>query len=131
MLNADIFLKRLKEIMENHHLNAAGFAEKIGVQRSSISHILSKRNKPSLDLILKIQSAFDNITLDWLLLGADQKNVTPLPSFGKNDTLNTAFDIKESPTKQEIKSNVVNSEEVIKIIELYQDGSFRLFLPKS
>ena len=131
MLNADIFLKRLKEIMENHHLNAAGFAEKIGVQRSSISHILSKRNKPSLDLILKIQSAFDNITLDWLLLGADQENVIPLPSFGKNDTLNTAFDIMESPTKQEIQSNVVNSEEVIKIIELYQDGSFRLFLPKS
>lgn len=131
MLNADIFLKRLKEIMENHHLNAAGFAEKIGVQRSSISHILSKRNKPSLDLILKIQSAFDNITLDWLLLGADQENVIPLPSFGKNDILNTAFDIKESPSKQEIQSNVVNSEEVIKIIELYQDGSFRLFLPKS
>ena len=117
--------------MENHHLNAAGFAEKIGVQRSSISHILSKRNKPSLDLILKIQSAFDNITLDWLLLGADQENVIPLPSFGKNDIFNTAFDIKESPSKQEIQSNVVNSEEVIKIIELYQDGSFRLFLPKS
>ena len=55
MLNIDIFIKRLKEVMENHHLNAAGFAEKIGVQRSSVSHILSKRNKPSLDLILKIQ----------------------------------------------------------------------------
>ena len=131
MLNTDNFLKRLKEIMENHHLNAAGFAEKIGVQRSSISHILSKRNKPSLDLILKIQSAFDNITFDWLLLGADQENITPLPSSGKNDTLNTAFDIKESPLKQEIQSNVANSEEVIKIIELHQDGSFRLFLPKS
>jgi len=47
-VNSDIFIEHLIEIMDNHQLNAAAFAEKIGVQRSSVSHILSKRNKPSL-----------------------------------------------------------------------------------
>ena len=131
MLNVDIFIKRLKEVMESHHLNAAGFAEKIGVQRSSVSHILSKRNKPSLDLILKIQSAFNEITLDWLLLEADQEKTIPIPSFDIKNKLNTTLDVKEFPQKQETQSNAGNSEEIIRIIEFYKDGSFRLFLPKS
>ena len=131
MLNIDIFIKRLKEVMENHHLNAAGFAEKIGVQRSSVSHILSKRNKPSLDLILKIHSAFNEITLDWLLLEADQEKTIPIPSFDIKNKLNTTLDVKEFPPKQDTQSNAGNSKEIIRIIELYKDGSFRLFLPKS
>ena len=53
MLNIDNFISRLEELMETNQLSAAAFAEKIGVQRSSVSHILSKRNKPSLEFILK------------------------------------------------------------------------------
>ena len=69
MLNIDAFIDRLEQLMENHQLNAASFSEKIGVQRSSLSHILSRRNKPSLDFILKIQAQFDEVDFDWLLLG--------------------------------------------------------------
>ena len=58
MLNTDAFLRRLEQLMENQQLNAAAFAEKIGVQRSSVSHILSRRNKPSLEFILKVQAEF-------------------------------------------------------------------------
>ena len=58
MLNIDAFLIRLEQLMENNQLNAAAFAEKIGVQRSSVSHILSRRNKPSLEFILKIHAEF-------------------------------------------------------------------------
>ena len=63
MLNIDAFLKRLEQLMENHQLNAAAFAEKIGVQRSSVSHILSRRNKPSLEFILKVQAEFTEADL--------------------------------------------------------------------
>src|SRR5690606_15634735 len=49
--------------------SAAAFADKIGVQRSSISHILSGRNKPSLDFILKILAAYPDVELYWLLNG--------------------------------------------------------------
>ena len=54
MLNTEAFLERLEILMQNNQLNATAFAEKIGVQRSSVSHILSKRNKPSLEFMLKI-----------------------------------------------------------------------------
>lgn len=69
MLNIEDFISRIEKLMENHQLSAAAFAEKIGVQRSSVSHILSKRNKPSLDFILKVHHHFEEASLDSLLLG--------------------------------------------------------------
>ena len=46
------FTEKLKKLIENEGLSASKFAEKIGVQRSSVSHVLSGRNKPSLDFLL-------------------------------------------------------------------------------
>jgi len=69
MLNTDEFTNRLKKIMDYYDLSAAVFADKIGVQRSSISHLLSGRNKPSLDFILKITSIFKEVDLYWLING--------------------------------------------------------------
>lgn len=63
------FNKRLLIIFENYNLNASTFADRIGVQRSSMSHILSGRNKPSLDFILKVYESFPEISLTWLTLG--------------------------------------------------------------
>lgn len=63
------FNKRLSFIFEKFSLNASTFADKIGVQRSSMSHILSGRNKPSLDFILKTYEAFPQINLNWLAIG--------------------------------------------------------------
>ena len=115
MLNIDEFLNRLEELMKNHQLNAAAFAEKIGVQRSSVSHILSRRNKPSLEFIFKIQSQFEEVDFDWLLLGVQNKISLTDQDLNNLDS---------------IKSN--NDEiEVTQIIQTYKDGSFRLYLPKS
>ena len=69
MLNQDDFINRLQTIMDYYSVNASYLADYIGVPRSSISHILSQRNKPSLDLILKITEKFSEIDLDWLILG--------------------------------------------------------------
>ena len=54
MVNIEDFIKRLEKILDYYSLTASSFADKIGVQRSSMSHLLSGRNKPSLDFILKI-----------------------------------------------------------------------------
>ncbi|PZQ78296.1 MAG: XRE family transcriptional regulator, partial [Flavobacterium johnsoniae] len=51
MVNTEDFIKRLEKILDYYNLTASSFADKIGVQRSSISHLLSGRNKPSLDFI--------------------------------------------------------------------------------
>ena len=58
MVNVDQFAERLKIVMNEYELSAALFAEKINVQRSSISHILSGRNKPSLEFVLKVLKVF-------------------------------------------------------------------------
>ncbi len=69
MVNTDEFIKRLEIILDYYSLSASGFADKIGVQRSSLSHLLSGRNKPSLDFILKIIEIFPEVDLYWILNG--------------------------------------------------------------
>ncbi|MDX1719117.1 MAG: helix-turn-helix transcriptional regulator, partial [Salegentibacter mishustinae] len=69
MVNTEDFSKRLHRILEFYELSAAGFADKIEVGRSSISHILSGRNKPSLDFVMKIVKSFPEVELYWLLNG--------------------------------------------------------------
>ncbi|WP_396187304.1 helix-turn-helix transcriptional regulator [Flavobacterium sp.] len=69
MVNTEDLTKRLEIILEYYSLNASSFADKIGVQRSSLSHLLSGRNKPSLDFILKILDVFPEVDLYWILNG--------------------------------------------------------------
>jgi transcriptional regulator with XRE-family HTH domain len=68
--------ERVKKIMEDNGLSSSQMAERIGVQRSAISHILSGRNKPSLDFILKVLEAFENVSSDWLLKGEKESRKT-------------------------------------------------------
>lgn len=63
-------------------LSASEFADEIGVQRSNISHILSGRNKPSLDFIIKIKDRFPEIQWEWIIEGKGDmifSSPTPLP----------------------------------------------------
>ena len=76
MINSLEIIERIQKLMEEQQLNASAFAEKIGVQRSSISHLLSGRNKPSLDLLAKIESNFEEVSFEWLLKG--DKNAAPI-----------------------------------------------------
>lgn len=134
MLNTERFLERLEFLMENNQLNATAFAEKIGVQRSSVSHILSKRNKPSLEFMLKIYEHFEEVNLEWLILG-NQNIPLPPPQKDTNETLE--MDLIQEDQKKEIVQNVQafdgvqKNEEVSQIIQLYKDGSFRTYFPKS
>jgi transcriptional regulator with XRE-family HTH domain len=61
--------ERIAELLIAEGLSASKFAETVGVQPSGISHILSGRNKPGYDLIVKILENFPHINPDWLLLG--------------------------------------------------------------
>lgn len=60
---------RIKEILEYYNLSASRFAETLNTQPSSISHILSGRNKPSVDLLEKIALNFNDINMTWLVTG--------------------------------------------------------------
>ena len=53
MIRHSEIIDRVKKIISANGLTSSSFADKIGVPRSSISHVLSGRNNPSLDLIIK------------------------------------------------------------------------------
>ena len=59
---------KLLLLMKNEGLTSSRLAELLGIQPSSISHILGGRNKPSFDLVQKILRRFPNINPDWLLI---------------------------------------------------------------
>jgi transcriptional regulator with XRE-family HTH domain len=111
MVNILEFTSRLKKVMEHHQLTATLFADKVGVQRSSISHILSGRNKPSLDFILKVTSEFTDVDIKWLLNGKGsfpnnpKNSSSPSPSF---------FDTNSETAAKKIQ----------RIVVFYNDGTF-------
>ena len=69
MFDQQKFIARLQKIMNYYEINASTLADSLGVLRSSISHLLSERNKPSLDFVLKITEKYPEIDLYWLLYG--------------------------------------------------------------
>jgi transcriptional regulator with XRE-family HTH domain len=62
-------IERIKKLMEKKGFSPSQFADEIGLKRSSLSHILSGRNNPSLDVVVKIKTRFNDINTDWLLFG--------------------------------------------------------------
>ena len=134
MLNIDFFISRLNEIMVNNNLNSASFSEQIGVQRSSVSHVMSKRNKPSLDFILKIVNSFEEVTLDWLLFDNNLKPSSSSKSDSKFVNSKIDSDLKKSLnvlTNKQSPMEIKTNSDVVQIIQIYKDGSFLTFSPKS
>ena len=60
---------RLKNWMDLEGLKSSNLADNIGVNRATISHILSGRNKPSIDFLQKLLSAYPNLNSNWLITG--------------------------------------------------------------
>ena len=61
--------ERLEELMQLLNLTPTQFANEIGIQRTTLQHILSGRNEPSLKVIMAIHSKYPDVELDWLLNG--------------------------------------------------------------
>lgn len=108
--------------MELEQLTASKFADAIGVQRSSISHILSGRNKPSLELINKILEHFEQVNADWLLLG---KGSMINDNNGAGSTTDLTF--KEDPPNG--TTGVIPKDvRPVKIVVFYSDNTFEEFI---
>ena len=111
MINNEMFTNRLQVIFDHYGLSASAFAEKLGVGRSSISHIVSGRNKPSLDFVLHILDNFKEVTFDWLILGKGNfpknENTSPAPTLFQNK-------LEEKPKAVEQDSNFPESNTIVK-----------------
>ena len=65
-------INRIELILKTQNLTPTQFADAIGIQRSSMSHILARRNNPSLDFVMKLLNRFPEISSEWLLTGKGQ-----------------------------------------------------------
>lgn len=131
MVNAAAFASRLKEIMEYYGLNAASFAEAIEVNRSSISHLLSGRNKPSLDFVIKVIERFEEVELYWLLNGRgsfpNSKEAVAANKDMSGESTKAAS--ADSQLLSDIPNATVRDTGIEQIIIFYKDGSFRTYRP--
>lgn len=130
MLNYDGLIDRLQLLIRENELTASSFADKIGVQRSSISHILSGRNKPSLDFLAKIEHNFHHVSFHWLLKGEDLPSPTTPISKEKNVKENIPLLNDNSPNLQST-SQQQESKRVVDLVYIYSDGSFERFQAKT
>ncbi|MCB2410878.1 helix-turn-helix domain-containing protein [Hymenobacter lucidus] len=64
-------VERIRILLQSRQLTPTQFADAIGVARPIVSHILSGRNKPSLEVVQKIIGAFPDLSLPWLLSGIE------------------------------------------------------------
>ena len=131
-------ISRIRTLLNKEDISASKLAEKIGVQRSSISHILSERNKPSLEFIQKILVHFPHINAEWLLTGkggylkieqAKLKESKSAPT-SPNVTLKNEESKFIPPSSQTLFSEIKkgSSKKTVRVITIYDDGSFDEFI---
>ncbi len=152
-------VERIKAIMAHYQLRAAQFSDAIGMQRSAVSHVLSGRNKPSLDFVLRMKRRFPEISLDWLTQG-EGKMLTSGVSLSSSVSQNlfperptpesVAMDVKGSVDTAVSSGNAksvaaesgVKDEDmayygvhkpdghVMQVLFVYDDGTFSTFKPR-
>lgn len=112
---------RIRLIMKARNLSAAQFAQTIDVKPANLSHILSGRNKPSLDFLQKVIENYPNVNAAWLITGETRVG-EEMPV--KNEAA------KESTSKQIDDSINLHDKDLEKIVFFYKDGSFESYIPK-
>lgn len=141
---------RIIQFLKENNLTSTKFADVIGVQRSSISHLLSGRNKPSFDFIEKMLLSYPDINAQWLITGKgdmlinqpslfeDQKetdkNVLTARELDIQNPVKTLTDINKSDGGKEIaqisdKIDVGNTN-IEKVMIFYSNGTFKAFNPE-
>lgn len=152
--------QRIVQFLEKEQLNAAKFADEIGVQRSAVSHILSGRNNPGFEFIQKILTRYKTVNAEWLIMGTGEMykpvlltakqldlfsqavpelNISqlPLPETEKNEakTETIADNSSISPEKTDIfgvKPAPAPSQKFVeKIVMFYSDKTFAVYTPEN
>jgi len=145
---------RIAHIMRVNNLTAAQLADQLDVQRSGISHLLSGRNKPSLDFIMKLKENFPEFNLDWIILGKEPKTSThrsnasefqiesnlftseEKETFSKNEIIepvqtieNQSYKNEKTSPKIEEVSKKYAQKEIVRLIVVYSDNTFKQLNP--
>ena len=140
---------RLAHILRAKNLTAKEFAELMEIQPSNVSHLLSGRNKPSLDFLIKLKEIFPEYSFDWIIMGRKPITVNepqPYPqdnseirfeqsddeSIVKFDDTDLISDDNFEDHEEIMRDNAVNQQKhtgnssVKKIIVVYEDNTFEV-----
>ncbi|WP_266365951.1 helix-turn-helix domain-containing protein [Tellurirhabdus rosea] len=137
---------KIKLLLKDRNLTPSVFADEIGVNRASISHILSGRNRPSYDIIQKILRRFPDLGTNWMLEDEEQNNVVNYdnrfsnPPSGRRNNLQPEIAPLVQPkpvaSKPEaVPDTIVNQEpgavskQIERILIFYTDGTFKEYSP--
>ena len=135
-------LDRIPKLLKSKNISASQFADEIGVQRSSVSHVLSGRNKPSLDFITKIVNTYPEVNPKWLLTGhgdmftaeTDDNSARSLSNQQTNlekdeDKLIIAEEKQVHPHSSNKKTGssktTTGSESIERIVIFYRNGTYQ------
>lgn len=144
----ELIKDRLSHIIRAKNLTATQFAEMMQIQPSNVSHLLSGRNKPSLDFLIKLKDIFPEYSFDWIILG--KKPITINERGGsvvaKDDLFKPMemFDAVEEEYQNRTDSVVVesaidaimpkstvedseSSKSIKQIIYVYEDRTFEIY----
>ena len=131
MVNSKDFAQRLQKIFDYYSLSATAFAEEIDFNRSTISHLLSGRNKPSLEFVMKVLQKFPEVGLDWLAFGkgsfpSSEKKENAI-SNNQTESEKTLDLFSERNTEKEIIQKNSFSKQIERIVIFYTDGTFNSY----
>jgi transcriptional regulator with XRE-family HTH domain len=145
---------RILSLIKQKNLSPSQFADEIGIQRSTLSHIVAGRNKPSLDVVQKIIARYPDTDINWLISGTASNAIPVLQ--GPVSASETIIDpglpghvkdnVQESVTNHELPEPVrdtevtvprkikkpasAGSKKVEKIVVFYSDRTFSEYFPE-
>jgi transcriptional regulator with XRE-family HTH domain len=139
--------ERLLEFLRAENKSSAQLADEIGVQPSGISHILSGRNNPSLDFVLKMLEKYKHLSSDWLLFGKGsmykgiqmqnlfdeiplESSINDPKSLNNEDDKSVLGFQKEQLHTKPAEFADKSASKVEKIVWFFDDGSFDEYLPR-
>lgn len=115
-------------------LTAAELADKIGVQRSNVSHVLNGRNNPSSVFIEKLLQTFPELDARWLILGEGEMLMRQEPQqemkFENNISEIPQKSLTDLPINSERKVEIDSPKNIDRIVILYDDKTFRDYFPE-
>lgn len=77
-------LERIKIWMKKINISQTNLAENIGVNKATISHIMSGRNKPSIDFFIKLKEFYADLDLNWIISGQKTSHSQSSSKLGKS-----------------------------------------------
>ena len=77
-------IERLKIWMNEINISQTNLAENIGVNKATISHIMSGRNNSSIDFFIKLKEYYADLDLNWIISGQQISNSNSSSKFGKS-----------------------------------------------